>query len=148
MPKMRSRWRRNTHMFMYIVKSNKGPSEGCDTSRVNHCKKWYMMEKEEINSHWIVCDMCNSSYQGNVVSGSPYDWSPQDNIWDNRAIISFIYNILLIYLDLHVPIFFLFFILLGPSCVQLFLAPCLSSQKGRKGIYEGDSSNLWSATSL
>jgi hypothetical protein len=46
--------------------------------------------------------------------------------------LNFLHNILLIYLDLHVPIF-LFFILLGPLCAQLFLAPYLSSQKGRKG---------------
>ena len=72
---------------MYIVKLNNVPSEGCDTSQADNWKKLYMMEKEEINSHWIVYDICNSSYQSNVVSGSPYDLPPQDNPWDHGAII-------------------------------------------------------------
>ena len=50
---------------------------------------------------------------------------------------------LLIYLDLHVPIFFCFLFYLDLHVSNFFLiVPCLSSQKGKRGIYEGDSSNF------
>ena len=53
-----------------------------------------------------------------------------------ELLLFFIYKILLIYLDFHVPIFFYFFILLGPSCVQLFFNRSMSLfTKWKKGVF-------------
>ena len=54
-----------------------------------------------------------------------------------ELLLFFIYKILLIYLDFHVPIFFcfLFYFTWTFMCPTFFVAPCLSSQKGKNMVF-------------
>ena len=78
-------------------------------------KHTYVMYMVKLNN--VPSESCGTS-QAN---------DPHKITFEIMELLFFIYKILLIYLDLHVPIFvfvFFNFILLGPSCAQyFFIAP-------------------------